>query len=534
MVEMVGGHGRGVVAAGGAVTAAAGVEVLRAGGSAADAAVAAALTAFHAEPLLASAAGGGMMLAGSVERGFEVLDFAPAVPGLGLGRRPELHFFPASLDFGGTKQVFHIGRAAAAVPATMAGLYEAHRRWGSLPLDQVVAPAVRACRDGVVVDEAAAWVLGLLEPVWSRSEESASLMMVDGRPARSGERLLNPEFARTLERLADEGPDFVYQGDVAERIVDAFGPAAGGLMTAEDLAAFRPEVRRPLDLAVAGGSLLTPPPPSLGGTLVALTLGLLARAGLAPEDLLGERHLRSVVDAQLLANVIRREALGPGTVDEGSVRRLLGADRLDALAGRLGSVRPARSGREPGRGCTTHVSVLDGRGGAASVTVSYGEGCGWVIPGTGMQMNNFLGEEDLNPDGFHLHPAGARLPTMMAPTVFLRDGRPHLVLGSGGANRLRTAIVQVAFNHLLLGQELGAAVEAPRVHVEDDRLYAEVAGGDRALLERLAAPFAGSDLFEERALFFGGVHAAGVDREGRSSGAGDPRRGGVTAGGSCS
>lgn len=122
---------------------------------------------------------------------------------------------------------------------------------------------------------------------------------------------------------------------------------------------------------------------------------------------------------------------------------------------------------------------------------------------------------------------------MMAPTVYVREGRPRLVLGSGGANRLRSAIVQVAFNHLVLDQDLSAAVDAPRLHVEDDCLYAELTGLDAALVERLARDFPACSLFPNRALFFGGVHAVSCDAAGRVWGAGDPRRGGVTAGGSC-
>jgi gamma-glutamyltranspeptidase/glutathione hydrolase len=257
------------------------------------------------------------------------------------------------------------------------------------------------------------------------------------------------------------------------------------------------------------------------------------RRGLEPSDFLTSRHLDAIVAAQLLTLSVRREVLSAGGFSRETVERILSEPELAVLMKRWAAVGPSSGGTRGGAGSTTHVSVLDAHGGAAAITVSYGEGCGDLVPGTGMMMNNFLGEADINPHGFHAQPAGAPMTSMMAPTIVVRDGRPVLVLGSGGANRLRSAILQVAFNRLGLRQPLDAAIRAPRVHVEDDALFAELPAGNPPVdfsesIRAHGARFARCEIFPDRSLFFGGVHAVAREADGRLVGAGDPRRGGAT------
>jgi len=517
----------GVVAGGSDGAAEAGAEILRAGGNACDAAVAALLVAFQSEPLISSAAGGGVFLGGNATDGFACCEFIPAMPGLGLGARPALDFAPITIDFGAAKQVFHVGRGAAAVPAGLAGLHAAHRRWGRLPLVDVVAPAVRAASEGSPVTEMGAKLIGLIEPIWRRSPEMASLYAIDGRPAKRGDRLRNPGFAAALGTFAREGLGPFYEGDIADRAVAAFGAHAGGLLTKEDLAAYRPAFRAPLRIPLWGGELLTAPPRSMGGALVALALAAVEARGLAAGDFLGERHVHAVIDAEILSLELRDRVDPDGPWGPAAVEELLSEKGRKTIAARLGRASPhdATDARAP-KGGTTHVSVLDAEGNVATVTMSHGEGCGHLIPGTGIAMNNFLGEEDINPRGFHALPAGSPLTTMMAPTVFLREGRPEVVLGSGGANRLRTALFQVVLNHVGLAQPLDVAVEAPRVHVEPGAFYAEPFDRARPVLERRAAEFASRVFFPEPNLFFGGVNAVAVEN-GRLVGAADSRRSGT-------
>ena len=167
--------------------------------------------------------------------------------------------------------------------------------------------------------------------------------------------------------------------------------------------------------------------------------------------------------------------------------------------------------------------MIDRDGAACSVTCSNGSCSGVIVPGTGVHLNNMLGEQDLNPLGFHRHPAGRRLPSMMAPTIVLRDGTPELVLGSAGSNRIRSAILQTIIRVVDDGLRADEAVRAPRVHFEDGVVYAEP-GIDTTALEASGRAIG---RFRELNLFFGGVQAVERDTSGEFWGGGDPRRGGA-------
>ena len=199
----------------------------------------------------------------------------------------------------------------------------------------------------------------------------------------------------------------------------------GGLLTREDLAAYEVVEREPARVTYQGREVLTNPPPSSGGILIADALGILERL---------ERPHGPDVIAEVIAstNRARDEEFLAGLGQEGYLERFLRKDALDNVATEVRS----RLGN------TTHISVMDADGGCASVTCSNGSCSGVVVPGTGMHLNNMLGEQDLNPLGYHRHEPGARVPSMMAPTVALRDGRPEVALGSAGSNRIRSAILQ--------------------------------------------------------------------------------------------
>jgi gamma-glutamyltranspeptidase/glutathione hydrolase len=192
------------------------------------------------------------------------------------------------------------------------------------------------------------------------------------------------------------------------------------------------------------------------------------------------------------------------------------------LAGELGGDTGGAGGASR-LGSTTHISVLDGEGAACSVTCSNGSASGVVVPGTGVHLNNMLGEQDLNPGGFHRHPAGRRMPSMMSPTVVLDRGIPVLAVGSAGSNRIRSAILQTVVRAIDEGLSASEAVNAPRLHWEDGVVYTEpgIEGADLTAAGYELAPF------REPNLFFGGVQAAARDAAGRFSGGGDPRRGGA-------
>jgi gamma-glutamyltranspeptidase / glutathione hydrolase len=494
---------KGVVAAGHPLTAEAGARVLREGGNAVDAAVGAMLTSFASEQLLTGLGAGGYMLVAGGGEEPTLLDFfveAPSsrrssgIEGVAEEGPPRAQLRAVDVSFGDAAQVFHIGPAACGVYGAPAGVCAAIDRWGSMPLQELAAPAAELARVGVELNEGQAYIAKILADLLTSTPECAALWAPEGHVLKEGELLRNPELGDALQRLGEEGAEPFYRGDIAAAVCD-WMRVHGGDLGAESLAGYVAVERAPVSMRYRDREVLTNPPPSAGGTLLAYALALLDRAPAPP-------RLSGVVEAMAAAQGERTSEFVEQLSEDGFLERF--------LAKNLGS--------------TTHISVLDGQGRACSVTASNGEGSGVVVPGTGIHLNNVMGEQDLNPLGFHRHPEGRRMPSMMAPTVVMRNGEVELVLGSAGSNRIRSALLQTIVGVVDRGLGARAAVQAPRVHFEDGTLYAEP-GID---MGELVETDGGQQVVEfgELNLFFGGVQA--VLRRGEEiDGAGDPRRGGV-------
>ncbi|NLT05210.1 MAG: gamma-glutamyltransferase [Solirubrobacterales bacterium] len=501
---------KGVVAAGHPETARAGAEVLREGGNAVDAAVAAVLTSFVAEAPLTGPGAGGFMLVHTAGGESHLLDFFVAAPGAGARTAEPAPLVPIEIVFAAdSTQVFHVGPSSCGVYGTALGLAEALARFGSARLSDLTARAARAARAGVAVIPAHEYLYKILSPILSATPEAAAIYEPLGRPARAGERLAMPELADLLDRIGSAGPGFLYDGDVAVAVSD-WVLARGGLITRADLAGYSVIERRPVRARFRGREVLTNPPPSSGGILIADALELLDRIG-RPGD------ARAVAEVVASTNRARDAEFVAGLLADDYADSFLAPAALDAVAGEIGSRL----------GSTTHVSVIDGEGGCATVTCSNGACSGVVVPGTGVHLNNMLGEEDLNPSGFHAHAPGERVPSMMAPTVVLAGGEVEVAVGSAGSNRIRSAIVQTVANVVDCGMDAQAAVDAPRLHVEGETIDAEP-GSDPAALAWLAGHGWAVREWGERNLYFGGVQAVARDpASGALTGGGDPRRGGA-------
>jgi gamma-glutamyltranspeptidase/glutathione hydrolase len=500
---------KGVVAAGHPLTAHAGADVLRAGGNAVDAAVAAVLMSFVAEsPLTGPGAGGFMVVHARGES--HVLDFFVAAPGLGLEEREPGALVPIDVRFSeDAVQRFNVGPASCGAYGTTLGLTETLERFGSARLADLTAAPARAAREGIEVVPMQAFLFEVLEPIFRSTPECEAIYAPGGRLLGEGDTIHLPELGDLLERLGAEGPAFLYSGDVAAAVSD-WVLERGGLLSREDLRSYGVIEREPAQVTYRGREVLTNPPPSSGGILIADALGILERLP-RPHD--------PYVIAEVIAstNRARDKEFLEGLHTEGFLERFLAKKALDSVAievrSRLGN--------------TTHISVMDAEGACASVTCSNGSCSGAVVPGTGVHLNNMLGEQDLNPLGFHQHPPGARVPSMMAPTVVLRDGRPEIAIGSAGSNRIRSAIIQTVLGVIDDGLAAQEAVSAPRIHVEERQVDAEP-GVDDAALERLEQAGWTVRRWSELNLFFGGAQAVARNQEsGELTGGGDPRRGGV-------
>ena len=474
------------VAAGHPATLRAALAALHAGGNAFDAAVAAGFTAAVAEPTLSSLGGGGFLLAVPAGSDPVLHDFFVDAPGLGAAAPPSSHGDPEVVRFHGAEQTFQVGAASVAVPGCLAGYLHVHARHGRLPLDVLVRPVARLAREGVVLGPDQAAVVRLLEPIMAREPAGAARFGrgPDGAPFADDRTVTDEALAAFLDDVATGRRTSFADPDLAPAIVADLA-AKGGTLTVADLAAYRVVERDPLvaTLAGAGGpaTLLTNPAPAFGGRLVAEALAALSALPPASRGRCGD-GVRLVALAEVLAQVSARHRRSRGT---------------------------------------THVSVVDAEGNIASMTTSNGSNSGVHLAGTGVMANNIMGEEDLHPGGAVSTPPGTRIGSMMAPSVLQRPGRPTVVLGSGGSERIRSALTQVIAALVLDDLPLAAAVLAPRLHPTGGTVQLEP-GLDPDAVAVLRS-VRDVNAWTATDLYFGGVHA--VDTSG--SHVGDPRRGGV-------
>nr|WP_231127431.1 gamma-glutamyltransferase [Motilibacter aurantiacus] len=457
---------------------------MRAGGNAFDAVIAAGFAAAVAEPTLSSLGGGGFLLASPAGGQPTLLDFFVDAPGRG---RPapdlEPHFLPVRVHWAGAQQVFHAGWGSVAAPGCLDGYLTAHRRLGRLPLADVVEPARRLAARGATLDAAQAEVVALLREILTLTADGRAVFAPHGELLRAGDRVHNEALAAFLGEVAAGRVAGFSDPQIAEPLVAAM-EAGGGLVTAADLTAYSVVEREPLLLGYRGASIATNPPPSFGGGLI--TRGL-RELGPAPLDGSPAAYARL---GEVLVAMSERHVQGPRSV----------------------------------RG-TTHVSAVDADGNVAAMTTSNGSCSGTFVPGTGIQLNNVMGEADLHPDGFHVTPPGTRIGSMMAPSVVRRADGTAVGLGSGGSERIRSALTCVLSALLDRGLGLQDAVRAPRLHWDRAELQAEP-----GLPPAVEAALAGRwpvNTWPARDLYFGGVHAVSAGPDGTVAAVGDDRRGGA-------
>ena len=501
---------RGAIAAGHPLTAEAGARMLREGGNAVDACLAAAFVSWVAESPLTGPGGGGFLLVHRARDGrSRLLDFFVTVPGEGLPRGTVGEMETVDVDFESTIQAFRIGAASVAVPGAVAGLDVAHRMFATIPWAKLVEPAIDLARQGIEVTRQQAYLHAILDIILRHTKESRAIYGPQGERLVAGERLVMTDFAETLELLASKGARAFYEGALARRISDHIR-TQGGTLTREDLAGYRPIWRRPIAVDFLEHRVVSNPPPSSGGVLIAYGLRMLDRAGLGGEAGTADAISR-LVEVMAEQNQARAKGFTRELFRGGLAERLCEDERVNAAAGRL------LTG-------TTHISAIDAHGNAAALTASTGSGSGVVVPGTGVHLNNMLGEFDLTPAGARRRPGG-RLASMMAPSIVLRDGRPRLVVGSAGSLRLRGAILQIIVNAIGHDLPVGEAIDAPRVHLDEGHVHCEGGTAPESVdeLERR-----GYDVvrWRRRNLYFGGAAAVEVRPDETLHSAGDPRRGG--------
>jgi gamma-glutamyltranspeptidase / glutathione hydrolase len=502
-------------AAGTPYAAEAAAETYRAGGNAADAAVAAAAAVSVTEPLMSSIGGGGFALVRNPSGGAELIDYYDAMPGKGL---PDSAFgaggSPQSiiLKYGaGVRSI--VGGASSAVPGSLRGWEKLMERHGRLGLKEALAPAVRFAREGFRVCRTSALWFGVAEEVLKLTDETRRHFYKGERVYLEGEEMRFPDLADTLEAVGEGGASLFYEGELARRI-SAYMLEMGGIISEEDLADYEAVVREPMSVRYGAGAMYTNGPPSAGGPTLAQMLKVVSAYDLAtmPEA----EYVRVMTGAMKLALRDRETAYLDGSENRRIAERLTGEEYAAEQRRRIFSAF--------GSPHTTHLACVDSDGLAVSITASMGYGSGLVVPSTGVPMNNTLGEPELNPKGFHALVPGERLISNMSPTVVTSKEGGVIALGSPGASRIPTAILQTVINVLDFGMTLEGAVLAPRFHAEGD-LFAYEAGARTADLDSYERVLS----YETPNMFFGGVNAVRRTPDGRFEAAADPRRSGGTA-----
>ncbi len=508
---------KGAVAAGHSLTVDTAIEVLKAGGNAFDAVIAAHFTACVAEPVLASLGGGGFMLAQTADGSSRLYDFFVQTPAQKLNV-DEMDFKPILADFGTTSQEFHVGMGACATPGAVKGLFEIHRELATMPMSELVQPAIEYAKDGIAINEFQGYIFDIVSPILLATPESSAIYGAksNGHVKAEGDRFYCAPLADSLEALAREGSELFYFGDMAREIANQCC-TRGGQLRERDLSNYRVITREPLKTGFRGYQIQTNPPPSSGGILIAFALQLWDGLFHGDSEFADLAHLCLLTEIMDSTNQARVEAHLNGQ------HVLSESELLDPHL--LARYRRHIVGRAKAMRGTTHISVIDQWHNVATMTVSNGEGCGHIIPGTGIMLNNMLGEEDLNPGGFQSWTEDQRMTSMMAPTLLTDNEGKVVALGSGGSNRIRTALLQTILNLLDFGMDLGHSIHAPRVHFENNLLNIE-AGYRSEVVNGLVEHYPNYKLWDEVNLFFGGVNGV-MCRDQQFFAAGDVRRGGV-------
>lgn len=514
----------------------AGAELLAAGGNAMDAAIGAALALAVVYPQAGNLAGGGFLVVRTPDGVVRALDFRETAPALatrdmfvGPDGRPRPTASTATA-------------LAVAVPASVRGYGEAHRRLGKLPWSRVVAPAVRLAREGFAVPPGLVTDLVEERELLERWSESRRLFFPGGAPRAAGSLLRQPELAATLARIAEEGPEAFHGGEIARRIAE-FVRSEGGVLTEEDLAGYAPVWRPAEEIRFGPYVVHTMPLPSSGGFVLRSVLAQLEVAeGVAGGRLDGRRY-HLLLEAGRRAFADRNRWLGDGECGPVPLAHLLAPERLAALGATIDPARATPSASVGGSVAaeseeTTHLSAATPDGFAVSLTTtlngSFGNGA--VVPGVGVLLNNEMDDFAAAPGAPNLYGlvqgsanevrAGARPLSSISPAIVEKEGRPVLVVGSPGGSTIPTTVLQVILR-AASGESLAEAVAAPRFHGQHlpDVAFVERGAGPKEVREALAGR---GHVLRERGPI-GAVHAIAFEPGGVLTGVADPRGSGVPA-----
>ena len=481
-------------------------EILKFGGNAFDAAIGAVFVSMTSEFALTGAFGGGILL--GIENNSKpfIYDFFVDCPNK---CNPNNEFITTEVDFGSTSQSFNIGKGSIAVPGNIMGLLQVHKNHGILNLPDVLKYAIDCANNGVVLSSYQSYILKLIEPILANDKNVESLFYKNNKLIKEGDVFKNTPFSNFLKLLIKYGADYFYKGEGLNNILNFLENKSN--LTKNDFIHYQVYKRKPIDLNFHNHTIYTNPAPAYGGTLIVFLLQLLKDSYLKKVDVF------DLIKGMNLSSLVRNEVC-TNPNNENEIENILNTNTYSKYSKLFNKTEILDFKSEPnGFGSTTHISILDKKGNAVSITTTNGEGCGYIIPEYGIMMNNMLGEDDLNPFGFHNWSKKRRLPTMLSPIIITEKSKPKFILGSGGSNRIRSANIQVIINLLVNKMKLSDAISSSRIHLEGNTLFYEP--GIKIPYEKIKNIILND--FNNQSLFFGGVNAVSAH-----DAIGDKRRGG--------
>ena len=489
------------IACGHPLTAEAAQNILNDGGNAFDAAIAAFLVSFIAEAPMASAGCGGLAITCAAGRKKRVYDFFCQTPSKKIPV-DKMHFYPITVDFGELHEEYHIGMASMAIPGAMAGVFTIHEQLGTLPMNVLIEQAIHHAKNGVKMTPIYKYIFDLLTYTYGLTQRGKEIFFNENDEIKKvGEVIRMEGMADFLDHISKEGSRGFYEGEIAQSIVSD-SDEKGGMLTLEDFKNYKVNVLEPLQFHLRGYDVYTIPFPSLGGALMNIYL----------DEVDHRSVLKSLFHARAGA------AMLCDSYDKQPDQILSHLERINP-----GASMSYHQGIK--KGGTSHISVVDGENNAIALSFTLGEGSGYFIKNTDMQMNNMLGEMALLPNGFHSWDENRRLMSMMCPSVVFDENGLRFVLGSGGASRIPYAIGQVIDNGLRMGMSISEATNAPRMHAEHSVLNIEKSEIWGAQLPSKLNDYV-LNIWENPSMFYGGVHGIEISTSGLEA-CGDFRRDGI-------
>ncbi len=501
-----------------------GAEILRQGGNAADAAVAVSFALGLLEPNASGVGGCGYTVYVPAEGEPAFYDYRSAAP---ENFDPE-HYISLSDE----QQKHSI--AAAGVPGAVAGWLTLHEKHGRLPLEKLLEPTIKLAEEGFEVLPFLASLFNDNYNLLLSDNSCADLLLNDGFPYIEGEIMKNPGYANTLRKIAAEGRDGFYKGEVAEAIIAA-SDSRGGVMTLDDLSSYEVKVGKPLEGSYRGYTVLTSAPSSSGGIALLQSLNMLEHYDLAASGVNTALTLHRMGEVFKIANADRYSYVGDPEFVEIPTEQLISKDYADQRFSIISDEKVLGDAEvlpDNQHFSTTHLSIIDEEGNAISMTNTLGTyfGCVVAVDEWGFLLDNQLHDFSVSDWEANAPEAGKRPRSSMTPTVLLRDGKPVAALGSPGGEAIVSTVAQIICDIVDFDLAVDEAINLPRIYQNCTGALSVEGGHDGSVLTDLEA--IGHELQRRDALdyFFGGVHAVVRNDDGTLTGAADPRRdGGVVA-----